>query len=102
MGPGRRRIPNNTRPHNSRLVAQARHGAIKFPNRIAEYRRARVMKITTLASRVGCTPSHLWKVEHGQKVPSAMLLHDVARTLGVLVDALYDRDWSWQRKKQLA
>ena len=74
----------------------------RFPNRIAEHRRASFLKIAALAERVSCTRAHLSKVEAGRRVPSAILLHDLARVLGVLVDALYDRDWSWARRQKLA
>lgn len=60
------------------------------------------MKVSALASRVSCSRSHLSKVEHGDRIPNALLLHNIARVLGVMVDALYDRDWSWNQKHKLA
>ena len=92
----------NANEHRKLRHRNAEEGSeTRFPNRIAEHRRAHFMKVAALAERASCTRAHLSKVEAGMRVPSAVLLHDIARVLGVLVDALYDRDWSWGRKKKL-
>lgn len=57
------------------------------------------LTLEELANRVGCCPKHLGRLERGTIEPKAMLLHDLARALGVLVDGLYDRAWSWERRK---
>lgn len=58
------------------------------------------LTLEELATRVGCCPKHLGRLERGTIEPKAILLHDLARSLGVLVDALYDRAWSWERRKR--
>lgn len=73
----------------------------RFPNTIEQHRRAQQMSIAELAARMGTSRSHLSRVEAGDCIPSSLLLHDLARCLGVLVDTLYDREWSWSRKKRL-
>lgn len=74
---------------------------VRFPNRIRAERRAQLMTVSALAERVSCSRREISRLEAGRHVPNAVLLHDIARALGVLVDALYDRDWSWQRRKNL-
>ena len=94
-------MPHEIHARTERRGSENRGAARRFPNRIAEHRRARHIKIAALARLAGSSRSHLSRVEAGTRVPGAILLHDVARALGVLVDALYDRDWSWKRRANL-
>ena len=73
----------------------------RFPNRLRHLRDQHGLTVEDLARRVGCSAKHLARVERGQFEPKAILLHDLARALGVLVDSIFDRTWSWERKKQI-
>lgn len=77
------------------------HSAQRFPNTIARYRRSQRLTRTALATTVQCSHQYLARVEAGAALPNAILLHDLARALNVLVDALFDREWSWARRVKI-
>ncbi|RJQ38031.1 MAG: XRE family transcriptional regulator [Dehalococcoidia bacterium] len=47
------------------------------------------MTLAQLSSRAGVSPSHLGRVERGQRFPSAHILHRIAGPLGFAEDELF-------------
>lgn len=59
------------------------------------------MKVSALARRSGISRGYLTEIEAGRSVPSAIVLHDIAATLGATIHALIDPVWSAERTKTL-
>lgn len=76
---------------------------IVFPNRIRACRKLQTnLTQTELARLVAVERTYITKIEAGRVIPSLMLLHDIARALGTMVDMLFDRDWSAARRREIA
>jgi transcriptional regulator with XRE-family HTH domain len=99
-------IPHNSVPsYDDEAPASSSVGVrekrwCRFPNRLRHLRDQQSLTLEQLAARVGCSAKHLSRVELGQLEPHAILLHDLARVLGVLVDCIFDRSWSWERRRR--
>lgn len=74
---------------------------IRFPNRIAYLREVARMKLIELARIVDVSRSHLALVEAGEKVPSAVIVHDIAAALEVTVEELFQKDSSTLRREHI-
>jgi transcriptional regulator with XRE-family HTH domain len=70
---------------------------VRFPNQIRRLRRDAGITVRALAEIVGVSRNHVWMVEQGRRVPSAITLHDMAKALDVSVQELFNEKWSADR-----
>ena len=56
---------------------------------IRQQRRTVSLTLEKLASMSGVSASHLWRVERGERFPSASILHKVAKPLGLQSNELF-------------
>lgn len=77
------------------------NAASRFPNDLRRLRKLRGLSQEKLAALVRCSSKHLGRLERGEYIPKADLLHDLAAALGYPVDAMFDESWSIERKSRL-
>lgn len=82
---------------SSHMPQSANH----FPNDLRRLRKQRGLSQEKLAALVRCSSKHLGRLERGQYIPKADLLHDLAAALGFPVEALFNESWSIERKSRL-
>jgi transcriptional regulator with XRE-family HTH domain len=52
-----------------------------FPSYLRRIRQTKGCTQKWLADQVGCSQIHLWRLEHGMRKPSKMLLHSLGQNL---------------------
>ena len=77
------------------------NAVFRFPNDLRRLRKQRGLSQEKLAALVRCSSKHLGRVERGEYIPKADLLHDLAAALGFPVGALFNESWSIERKSRL-
>lgn len=73
----------------------------RFPNDLRRLRKLRGLSQEKLAALVRCSSKHLGRLERGEYIPKADLLHDLAAVLAFPIDALFNESWSIERKSRL-
>lgn len=73
----------------------------RFPNPIRRLRKDAGLTAASLAAILGVSRNYVWRVEAGVRVPSAIMLHDMAIAFGVSIPELYSKQWAQEREPRI-